>query len=534
MRARRGYFYLVAVILLIIGTLIAMYSGVGTAYAATTRYSGVMDDLKRDSTFNIADYPTVDDDYSLSVIQIAESTNNELFLYVYQPSAKAKFLKATQVNMSLSETADGTQLYSLTYLNGAGVIQKYRVNGVTVRANKAFRYYNITSIYREYDSAIDDYADNLDDENITDSKAYRVGKVFTATTKDGEILYNQEPTYAIEIIDPFVDSLPCSPSHYSGGLWWWQSVGWNLFDSHFIAFSTDWDIDRLVSADISYVYGQGTAYYDSLFGAELNADISYGDFYREEITVPADEKFTHEDKIHGFTYNTYSWKKLNSAADFISQVSSSKAYSSQIINNLKNNLSNSEWVISFLETERTQKDNNILGVYKKFESSFTKVSKVTILRLEFETNGKAYNLGAVSNIVSSTNYPEEVNRHWYDGIINFFNRIKDFFTNLTRYHWLLIIIAVVVAIVLIIGIIKYGIGAVINLIGLLLKKIAQAVWWLISRPFVGIAALNKKRKEAAPAKATPAKTGKRKTPKRKSSTSRSSSTRKTRTGSKTK
>ena len=73
---------------MITATLIAMYSGVGTTYAATTNYSNVLDDLKEDSAFNLKDYPAIIFDYNLNVIQIAESTDGELFVYVYQPAAK--------------------------------------------------------------------------------------------------------------------------------------------------------------------------------------------------------------------------------------------------------------------------------------------------------------------------------------------------------------------------------------------------------------------------------------------------------------
>lgn len=522
MKARRGFYNLIAVIVLIAATLIALISGVGNAYAATTRYSGVLEDLQQDSNFNVADYPAVNDDYSLKVIQVAESTADELFLYVYQPAARSKFLKATQINMSLSETAENTQLYKLTYLNGAGVFQKYRVDEFTVRKNKTFRFYNISAIYRAFNSSIDGDADKQEGDNITNDIAFQVGKVFTASTIEGKIIYDMEPIYTVQIINPVTDYL----THVSGynaadGLWWIQAGNMEIFDSHFIAFSTDWDIDRLISATVSYYVCSGTAYYDEVFGFEKDCEVNYGKDKEAIVTLNADEKFEHTNSINGYTYATYAWNKINSTSDFIAAVRSAKGLShNNAYNNLESILYGSEWVLNFVETERTQHDTNVLGVYKKYTSEFSKVSNVTILRLEFEANGKVYNLGAVSNIVSSTNYPEEVDRHWYDGITNFFKRIKDFFTNLTWWHWLLLIIAIVVIVALIIAIIKFGIGAVINLIGLLIKKLAQAVWWVICLPFRGIAALIRKRKEAAPAKVAPSKSRKTRTPKKKTRTSR--------------
>lgn len=484
-RRRKGLLYVAIIALLIFLTIMSGRS-ISPAFADTNFHTGVLYDLQKDSNFNAAAYPARDKDYSLNVIQIAEGTRGELFVYVYQPAANKKMLTATDINLSLNESVAGTALYELELLSNMGVFAKYRIKGLTVRANKSVRYYNITSISRAFDGEIDDK--NKNDNNIN-KVSFRVGKIFTATTDNGEVVYYQKPTYTIEIIDPFVDYLICAPSHYSGGLWWWQTAKWSLFDSHFIAFSTDWDIDRLISADISYHYCSGTGYYETLFSFAVGSDVSYGEEYEDTLTVKADETFSHKDSIHGFTYNTYSWNKINSTSDFISQVSSSNAFSADRLTQLKKDLSGSEWVLSFVETERTQKDTNVVGVYKKYTTNFTKVSNVTILRLEFETDGIAYNLGAVSDTVSSTRYPEEGSYHWYDGIVNFFKRIKDFFVNLSWWQWLLLVVGIVLGVVLIVAIIKFGIIAIFKFL-----------WWLVCLPFRGIAKLISERKEAAATK----------------------------------
>ena len=68
-----------------------------SAYAESTSYSDVLDDLRKDENFSPGTYPTVADDYSLQVIQVAESTGKELFVYVYQPSGQTKDLKASSI-----------------------------------------------------------------------------------------------------------------------------------------------------------------------------------------------------------------------------------------------------------------------------------------------------------------------------------------------------------------------------------------------------------------------------------------------------
>ena len=60
------------------------------ARAESIEYSEVLDDLKKDASFQESNYPERPTDYSLNIIQIAESVNKELFVYVYQPSAARK------------------------------------------------------------------------------------------------------------------------------------------------------------------------------------------------------------------------------------------------------------------------------------------------------------------------------------------------------------------------------------------------------------------------------------------------------------
>lgn len=71
--------------------------------ADNNEYSKVLDDLKKDEGFNIEDYPLVEDNHSLQVIQIAESNDKELFIYVYQPSAK---YIATSIDFSTTYDED--------------------------------------------------------------------------------------------------------------------------------------------------------------------------------------------------------------------------------------------------------------------------------------------------------------------------------------------------------------------------------------------------------------------------------------------
>ena len=61
-----------------------------TAEAESVTYTNVLEDLRKDSSFDTGNYPANTTDYTLQVIQLAESADRELFVYVYQPSGAAK------------------------------------------------------------------------------------------------------------------------------------------------------------------------------------------------------------------------------------------------------------------------------------------------------------------------------------------------------------------------------------------------------------------------------------------------------------
>ena len=73
--------FALAVTLILLSVFSTVYS---IAHAETSEE--VLQDLRRDKNFNEEDYPYVKDNYALYVIQIGESSNKELFVYVYLAS----------------------------------------------------------------------------------------------------------------------------------------------------------------------------------------------------------------------------------------------------------------------------------------------------------------------------------------------------------------------------------------------------------------------------------------------------------------
>ena len=140
-------------------TFVDIY-GVKVASAETS--AEVLQDLRKDKNFNENDYPYVSDDYSLQVIQIAESSNKELFVYAYQPRNDAYDLVGTKISISYGYSEDGSgltpELYNLKLMSTSGTLDKYHVDGFIV-PNDGDRYYNIVEIFRIYNSDIDGVQD---------------------------------------------------------------------------------------------------------------------------------------------------------------------------------------------------------------------------------------------------------------------------------------------------------------------------------------------------------------------------------------
>lgn len=426
--------------------------------AGNSKYTDVMEDLLRDSAFDSSIYPDIADDYSLSVIQIAESTAGELFVYAYHPSAQTKFLPATSINIS---TAINESLYyrnyMLTLLSARGVFAKYLVNDFTVKAD-ALRYYDISAIYRAFDSDIDTAPDN---GTTISEVAFPVAKLFTASTVDGTVSYTCIDTTVIDIINPFVDFL-----RYSDG------YGWDFFnpvyeytDVHYIAFDTDMPIDALMEADISF----STQSYTRRAGIpdyELEDDKTT----HEPVTIQGTE--TGETPADGLFAKKYTWKRIQATSEFIN----TDGLKDETIATIQN----TKWVLLFYETEVVRDPGQQPGHWIEYG---TKVSEVAILRLKFVTDGIVYNLGAVSDKVTGDNIPGNDNTNEWD--------IPEFFGDgLFGLSWETLIM-IAAGIVLLIILMPF------------LPTIASIIVWIISLPFKLIAgivngikkAVNKPKKE---------------------------------------
>lgn len=418
------------------------------ARAESITYSGVLDDLKKDTSFNPNNYPNKADDYSLQIIQLAESINKELFVYVYQPSGKTKDFKASSINISTTINDEISYLnYKLELLNSNGVFYKYKVVWLTVK-DESVRYYAISSIYRPFDESIDKQASG---GNTVTEVNYAVNKQYCFGEINGKPYVNCVDIETIVVTDKFVGFV-----RYKDGF----KLYVGACDSHFVAFNTDKPIDKLFEADVYYT----TQSYSKLFAVGVGEKVTFGDKKENYAYLKYTDKVKHNGG--GLFAGTYKWDRIQTVDDFIKGEDRENIYhgaildvkiSSKLTDAALAELKGKKWVLRFTET-----DYALSGGNGSSSSQSTVVGDVTILRLKFETDGIVYNLGVIDNKQSGSTEPSnetEIN-------VSLNKRGKMFL-----YLLLLILFIVLCAPVL--------------------PYILQGIVLIISLPFKGIVTLNK-------------------------------------------
>lgn len=352
---------------LIVSLLIVLLVGCGgnaTALAQTDT-SNVLDDLQKDSTFALSDYPQIDGDYSLDVIQLAESTDCELLLYVYQPSGT---LKATSVNISqaIGDNIDPHN-YKLTLLSKAGTLSKYLVEDIKLSTERT-HYYSITSIFRKWNAEIDESSGT---DNTIGEVSYDVGQEWTVTSVNGNVTYHYTDIETIEILNPYTNYIL-----YIDGLRYFHL---SSCDAHYVAFSTDLPIDDLLEASVSFESRTvETKFYVTTYGGWQPQEVS---FSKDDVVV------SDNGETYLYAAEEYEFSRIVKTEEFMATEDLDDAE--------KEAIANTEWVLRFYETPY------VVRSLVPLDQDFTEIANVTILRLKFETDGKVYDMGAVMNKITN-------------------------------------------------------------------------------------------------------------------------------------
>lgn len=374
------------------------FSAVATESENEKTASGVIEDLSKDVSFNTENYPSNAKDYSLSVMQLAESTDKELFVYVYQPSGDK--VRASSINISTTINDEISFFnYPLKLLNFEGMLFKYKVTNFEVKKDPV-RYYAISSIYRPFDASI---GDEKSVNNTINEVNYAVNKQYCFGEINGKPYVNCIDIETIVVTDKFVGFV-----RYPDGFKLFTGAG--ACDSHFVAFNTDKKVDKLFEADVYYTT-QKVSY--DFFTEDSPFSIKFGDSKTDNYAY-----LKYTDKVEhtggGFFAGTYKWDRIQSVDDFIKTEDRTTVYygavlnskvSSKLTDEALNELKGKKWVLRFTETSYNKVPKSGMGAATYYHAETTMVGNVTILRLKFETDGITYNLGVIDNKQTGSTEP---------------------------------------------------------------------------------------------------------------------------------
>ena len=496
--------YALAVVFAAIVLLITSIVGGGANYAraATSAPSDVLEDLCKDRNFKIEDYPINDKDTKLHVMQVAESTDGELLVYVYLPCAVKYDLRASSINIARAKN-DTINLsfpnYKLTYLNSVGVFYKYIVEGFTVSSD-GVRYYNISNILRPHNNLLDG---TLSSGNKESEAKNAVGKLFSAVTVNGNVQYNCIESEVIEIENKFVGYMSLLRGGKLDFSHFIPSVTQKATMRFFVAFSTDKPIDRLIEVEIQYQVR--SLYYHVCSGSILCRSHGKGEIFGVRygepetigpITIHADDEKDGSHK-YGYGGRNFTWDKIQKTSDFLAEAERNGSDYILANNAAKEDFAKTQWLLNFYNASWEMKQDTAFDYHYDVNSS--EASNVIILRLMFEANGSTYNLGAVDNKQTGSSSPAVVGKT--DTV---WDKIKDFFRSIINHineiPWWVWVIVAVVALAIILPILSYfvpAVGIILKAIGKGLLTLLKGLWVVISAPFRLIAKLiaNRKRKK---------------------------------------
>ena len=477
-RDKARYIYVLLALLLLITSV---YGGryMLSAFADVERYTSVTADLKTDAAFDPSTYPYKPDDYTVEVIQIAESDKGSLYVYTYQPSGAGSNVYATEISIATDIHKPEWRLYPLTCVSAEQTLFKYVVDGITV-SDASTRFYNISEILRPFIYGVDKGSEN---NNTVNEKAYKVGQQWTVITSSDGVYYSMTE---IEVVT--VTSQMIGFRRYSDGFQW---SGTKSCDAHYMLFNCDHDIDKLISADVAFNTQE--------YGAYKGKDVRYEEKIARTAYLRYDDEASNDGG--GWFGKKEKWQRMASTSEFMQAV--------KLREDEQKIFRQYAWVLNFYETEYMCEAGGkdvligclvpfgfVLAIGNALSATGTIVSDVTLLRLEFEYDGRIYDLGVVSNKQTGSRNPT-------NGDFGFFDWLAD---KLGIPVWAAKALFFGVLALVVLAIALPVLSLVFPVFGQVLKTVFGAIWtgvvwllkgvlWLLLLPFKGIAALVRKIKD---------------------------------------
>ena len=429
------------------------FSPTSSVYAATDETT-VLKELQSDPSFDPAAYPDNPKDYSFQVIQLAEDKDKELYIYVYQPAHNSIDLLGTKVSISYGYSVDGAGLepkvYDLELASTSGVFDKYHVKGFTP-SKDGDRYYNIVSIYREYNSVID----SSDETFPTTDIAYSVGQQWYVCDLNGSRHYEMNTFNTMQ-----VDTVLTGPILFEDGFTWWDFAKTDYpTDCWIYCFNAeDYKIKHIYDAVLNYSIRDVK---DSYFGENGEHSYTYSND-RKNLILRLEDTDVMTYVGTGIGAKDFEWNRILSSTEFLSKTESQGV---NIPDDYKDMITSSQWVFTFLETERKETVSNLGGTLHV--NDYSDVYDVGLLNLYFQDfSGNYFDLGVVNNLTDPGNDPIGI------GAADIKAAFEEFWNNFTMVIGLILGIIVIVVLL-----------NVVAPVSTLLNYLIKAIAYVISFPF---------------------------------------------------
>lgn len=438
----------------------------GVAFADTaSKYTDVLEDLGKDETFDTAQYPASDKD-TMDVFQIAESSAGELFLYVYSTTGDKFTASEARISQSIGENMQPKD-YKLTLLSRNGTLSKYIVNDLTV-SSEVDRIYAIIQIARPWDKYLDE---KPTDDNTVNTVAYPVSKQFRAISVDGSVQYSEAHEKTIEITAKYCGYL----RNFMG----WVVVSSGKADSHFIAFDTDFPIDKLMEATVTY---DSIEYMEKVsgWGTIVNTHTEYPNTKKTGIKATLKAEKEIQTPTIGLFGKEYRWNEIQSVVDFLEL--------EEVTDTVKEKLQGKKWVLRFALTPVVEQYTSVTT--STFDRFGVTVTDASILRLRFITNGVTYNLGVIDNKQTegdkpSNPTPDNALEETVKRLEKILKAIGDWFVRAGQWlaqNWWVIIVGVVVIVIVVSLFFQVG----RQVLGAIFIGIGKALWWFVKYLGIGL------------------------------------------------
>ena len=388
-------------------------------------------ELSKDESFKVEDYVENPEDYSIQVIQVAESSEGKLNIFTFQPARNTVDLKASSINISYGFSSNGEGLspknYNLKLICTDGCFDKYEVEGFFVPAQE-HRYYNIVSIYRRLSSYVP--TDTNVSGGTTTEKAYEVGQQWHSYTLNDRVYYEMNTFETVEITTNYTGFLQMNTdivNNYFG-----SSATGQFQHMWFIAFNVeDYIVEHIYNADLSFTY---QSYKDEYKNFEFISRT-----WKDENPIPEtiflsdiDKESVESNRLIPFLKETYSFKRIMKAEDFIKNF---EAQGGSFSEESKAKLNASQWVFAFKETPFTNTDS-VQGTAIYTYHNGTEIANATVLRIKFmDINKKIYDVGVVNDKVT----PDDIADGFTSGILE----LKDGMKEIMAFLFFVLLVALI-------------------------------------------------------------------------------------------